>query len=72
MQLADYLIENNMTQQSFADAIGVRQSSVSKWLQGLSRPSWPVIKKIREVTDGAVSADDFIELPNYLDEEDAA
>lgn len=72
MQLADYLIENNMTQQAFADAIGVRQSSVSKWLQGLSRPSWPVIKKIREVTDGAVSADDFIELPNYLDEEDAA
>lgn len=72
MQLADYLIENNMTQQSFADAIGVRQSSVSKWLQGLARPSWPVLKQIKEVTGGAVTADDFIELPNYLDDEDAA
>lgn len=71
MQLADFLIEKNMTQQAFADAIGVRQSSVSKWLQGLSRPSWPVMKRIQETTGGVVSANDFIELPDYIDEEPA-
>jgi transcriptional regulator with XRE-family HTH domain len=72
MQLADYLIENNMTQQALADAVGVRQSSVSKWLQGMARPSWPVIKKIKDFTNDAVTADDFVELPDYLEDEDTA
>ena len=67
MHLSEYLIENNLTQQNFADMLNVSQPTVSKWLQGLTRPSWEVIKLITEETEGAVTANDFLTLP-YLDE----
>ncbi len=67
MHLSEYLIENNLTQQNFADMLNVSQPTVSKWLQGLTRPSWEVIKLITEETEGAVTANDFLVLP-YMDE----
>jgi len=72
MTLHEFLIEEGYTQQAFAELIGVRQSSVSKWLQGDSRPSWSIIKKIKEVTDGQVTADSFLELPDFMNDEEAA
>ena len=72
MTLHEFLIKEGFTQQQFAELIGVRQSSVSKWLQGDSRPSWSIIKKIKEVTDGKVTADSFLELPDFMSDEEAA
>jgi hypothetical protein len=52
--------------------IGARQSSVSKWLQGDSRPSWAMIRTIKEVTKGCVTADSFLDVPDFMNDEDAA
>lgn len=38
------------------------RSQINKYRRGLIRPSWPVIKLLREISSGAVSANDFIDL----------
>ncbi len=66
MKLADYLEQNRMTAADFATLIGVHKSSVSRWVDPDSstgiehRPGWDVLKKIKQVTDGQVTADDFM------------
>lgn len=70
MSLHTFLIKNGYTQQTFADLVGVHQSAVSKWLQGDSRPSWNIIKKIKEVTDGKVTADSFLEMPDFMESDE--
>lgn len=67
MPLVTYLLEKGYTQQEFASLLGVHQSAVSKWLQGDSRPSWNIIAKIKQITDGKVTADSFLELPTYTE-----
>lgn len=39
---------NNLSQQKFADIIGVNQTTVSKWLLGKKKPSYDSIKMICE------------------------
>ena len=72
MTLHEFLIEKALTQQAFADMIGAKQSSVSKWLQGDSRPSWAMIRTIKEITKGSVTADSFLDIPDFMNDEDAA
>jgi DNA-binding XRE family transcriptional regulator len=67
MPLVTFLLEKGYTQQEFAALLGVHQSAVSKWLQGDSRPSWNIIAKIKQITDGKVTADSFLELPTYTE-----
>ena len=43
------LKEKDMTQQELADAIGVKQSTVSLWARGKTEPGGEVVKKIFEV-----------------------
>ena len=40
------LEENNLSQQKFADIIGVNQTAVSKWLLGKQKPGYDSIKVI--------------------------
>ena len=40
------LADNNLSQQKFADIIGVNQTTVSQWLLGKKKPSYDSIEMI--------------------------
>lgn len=60
MMLRDYLDLHRLTASSFAEMVGVKHSSVSRWAAGETRPDWGRIARIQEVTNGAVTAADFV------------
>ena len=60
-KLATYLADQKMTQQAFADLVGVTQPTVNRWLGG-SRPSWAVASIIATVTKGAVPVSAWVEV----------
>lgn len=63
MTLRDYLDKHGLTASAFADLVGVKHSSVSRWAAGETRPDWGRLARIQEVTQGAVTAADFVPLP---------
>ena len=44
--LKDIMIDRNLTQTSLANLIGVKQSQISEWLKGKSKPGYDNIKAI--------------------------
>lgn len=64
MNLADYLFQNRISDGDFAASIGVDRSSVNRMRRGITRPDWPTVERIIEVTAGAVTANDFITSPH--------
>lgn len=62
MQLKDYLSENNLTQQKFADQIGVTQATVARWAGGVQFPDPIFLKKIETVTGGKVTPSDMVNM----------
>lgn len=60
MTLADWLIEHGISQADFASRIESSQPTVSRYVTGLRMPRKDHLRKIREVTRGAVTADDFV------------
>jgi transcriptional regulator with XRE-family HTH domain len=63
MQLSAYLADKGISDADFAQAIGVTRQAVHRYKTGGRLPEWPVLAKIREATDGAVTADDFLPSP---------
>lgn len=61
--LKNFLIENNLTQVAFANAIGVKQSQVSEWLKGKAKPGYDILKSM--VIAFNVSADYFLGIKEY-------
>lgn len=61
MQLSQYMKRHGKSSQQIAEAIGVDNSSVSRYLAGKRLPTPQVMRKIKQVTNGAVTADDFYE-----------
>ncbi len=65
MQLSDYLREQRVTPEDFAESIGVDRSTVYRWIQPVAegerriRPRWSEIETIQRVTGGKVTANDF-------------
>ncbi len=49
--LEDIMIENGLNQTTLAKAIGVKQSQVSEWLKGKSKPGYDNLKLICEKLD---------------------
>lgn len=66
MKLSAYLEEKKITAADFAGLIGVHKSTVSRWIDEDSksgaehRPGWDHLKTIAKVTEGAVTANDFV------------
>lgn len=61
MKLAKWLKEHHVKRSVFAEQIGVAPSYVT--LLCSDEPGWPgrdVASRIREITNGAVTADDFL------------
>lgn len=54
------LTENNLSQQKFADALGVNQTTVSQWLAGNKKPGYDSILMICKTFD--ISPNEFFGL----------
>jgi DNA-binding transcriptional regulator YdaS (Cro superfamily) len=62
MTLAEYLSWKQLKDGPFAALLGVDRSAVARWRTGARVPSKDHMRRIREITGGAVTADDFFEL----------
>lgn len=60
MRLENYLEKMKLTQEQFAQTIGVKQNAVSQWISGDRSPRPNSMRRIYEVTKGKVTANDFI------------
>jgi hypothetical protein len=59
MTLKEYLVKNKLTSRWVASKTEVTISAARKWVQGTRIPRLPAIKKIRKITNGEVSFDDW-------------
>ena len=59
MFLRDYLAARGLTQQEFADSVGVSRATVSYWSRGLKQPRPLHAAKIRAATHGEVTSEDL-------------
>lgn len=62
MNLADYLLQHQLSPAEFARRIGVGRMSVHRYLRGERFPRPHVLRRIRAVTAGHVTADDFVDV----------
>ncbi|MBO9099980.1 MULTISPECIES: helix-turn-helix domain-containing protein [unclassified Rhizobium] len=61
MKLAQYMSDNSIAPEGFAEIVGsVSASGVRKWMYGERTPRVEQLRKIAEVTNGAVCPNDFI------------
>jgi len=60
MKLIDFLSEQGISQADFAGSIGVSPATVSRYITGDRAPSSIRVRKIKEVTNGRVTADDLL------------
>ena len=58
--LKDIMIDFGLNQTEFANKVGIKQSQVSEWLKGKSKPSYDSIKAICIALD--ISADRLLGL----------
>lgn len=62
MTLDDWLKRQGESPEWLADKIGVGRPAVTRYLNGSRRPEWDVIERITRVTNGAVTANDFLKI----------
>jgi len=67
MKLSKYLEVTGTTQRAFARKVDRTDSQISRWLRGERRPDWDSMLRIREVTEGVVTPNDFLELPQMAE-----
>lgn len=65
MRLAEYLKSNDISYAEFAKQIGAKsRATVYRYINGTRKaPSREMMENIREVTGGAVTANDFYDIP---------
>ena len=63
MTLATYLVLAEIGDADFAKKIGSKRYSVYRWRVGDRIPDREFMRKIREATNGAVTANDFYDEP---------
>jgi transcriptional regulator with XRE-family HTH domain len=64
MKLADWLEAQNISHQEFGDRIGKSQAAVSRYVAGKRMPDEETLIKIFEETNGGVTPNDFVNLPD--------
>lgn len=62
MKLAAYMKITRTTDAKLAEEVERDRSTVTRWRQGKTRPDWLAIEKLEAVTNGAVTAQDFVTL----------
>jgi DNA-binding transcriptional regulator YdaS (Cro superfamily) len=61
--LANFLTSSDLTERDFASKLGVTQQAVNTWVRGSRTPRIGQMQKIFEATNGAVTPNDFLQLP---------
>lgn len=64
MKLIDYLHRERLTATAFAERIAVPPSTITRLLAGERSPRLDLLKKVMIGTDGEVTPNDFVDLPN--------
>lgn len=59
MRLGLYLKRCGITQDEFAEKMGVEQATVSRWVTGRATPDLFTVRRIRKATRGRVSYEDW-------------
>ena len=49
--IKEFLLDKNLSQDSFAKSIGVAQGTVSKWISGAQEPRYSQLRAIYKVYD---------------------
>jgi transcriptional regulator with XRE-family HTH domain len=62
MQLERYLKRKRIPLEDFAALVDVHPSTIYRFIQGLAFPKSSNLKKIAQVTNGSVSANDFLDV----------
>lgn len=60
MTLKEWMDQEGLDQEGVASLVGFTQSTISRALNGATAPSWDLMKKLLEVTDGKVTPNDFV------------
>lgn len=60
MKLAEYLSENNIKRQDFARCVGVSEVAITRYSNGTRTPRPEMMRAIVDVTNGAVTPNDFL------------
>ena len=60
MRLSKWMALNGMADGHLAEKTGVDRATISRIRRGKHRPSWELMLRLREMTQGAVTADDFL------------
>lgn len=62
MKLNEFLSQNKITQERFAELIGVEQPTVCRYLKNERFPREDEMRRIYTATNGLVTPNDFIDL----------
>jgi transcriptional regulator with XRE-family HTH domain len=60
MKLSEWMEANRLTDEQFAVRVGIDRTTLSRVRRGLKDPSASLMRRIKSVTDGAVTADDVL------------
>ena len=60
MRLAEWMSMNGLNDDQLAEKVSVDRATISRIRREKHKPSWPLLVRLREVTSGAVTADDFV------------
>jgi transcriptional regulator with XRE-family HTH domain len=61
MTLREWLTKNSIPQREAAERLGVHLTTFNRWLNGHLMPSLDALRRIRALTEGAVTADSFLD-----------
>lgn len=59
MTLSDWMRARDLRDLDMAAMLGVSAVSIWRYRTGARRPAWPILERIRAITDGEVTAADF-------------
>lgn len=62
MHLSDYMAAHGLSDEQVAELIQRTRPTVSRIRRRMVRPDWETIERLKTVTQGAVTADDFCEV----------
>jgi transcriptional regulator with XRE-family HTH domain len=72
MKLSEYLAAHDLTDPAFAALVGCDRTTVLRWRSAKVMPEREQMRRIAEVTEGAVTANDFYDIEPAAPEQGAA
>lgn len=59
MHLSEFMADKGLSDEDVADAIGRSRPSISRYRRRLERPSWDIVDKFQEWSEGAITPLDW-------------